>query len=146
MRIRKATPEDIPALLPLLRELFSFEEEFCFDSSTQRRGLELLFASGAATVYAVEQQGRLIASASLHEGVSTAMGAKSAWLEDVIVLPPYRGQGIGKELLEAVKADAKKRGIERISVLTDQGNVRAQRLYTGLGFCISPMVCMRGFI
>jgi putative acetyltransferase len=50
------------------------------------------------------------------------------------VLPRYRGQGIGKRLLQACIAKAWTRGITRIELAARADNTRAIRLYESLGF------------
>ena len=50
------------------------------------------------------------------------------------VLPAYRGQGIGKRLLQACIAKAWTQGITRIELAARSDNTRAIRLYESLGF------------
>jgi RimJ/RimL family protein N-acetyltransferase len=50
------------------------------------------------------------------------------------LLPPYRGQGYGRELAEAAIQAARQRGIERIELEVFASNVVAARLYEALGF------------
>lgn len=60
--------------------------------------------------------------------------------------PPYtghRGQGLGRQLVEAAQAAARAHGCRRITLLTDGDNLRAQAFYAGLGFHGSPMRPMR---
>jgi ribosomal protein S18 acetylase RimI-like enzyme len=52
----------------------------------------------------------------------------------VFVLPARWGQGIGGELVKAILAEAGKRGYDRAQLWTHADNLRAQRLYEGLGF------------
>jgi ribosomal protein S18 acetylase RimI-like enzyme len=81
--------------------------------------------------------------ASLVYTVSTAEGGKAALFEDLVVHPEHRGQGIGTALLRFVIEEAKKRGVLRLTLLTDMQNERAQALYRKLGFADSPMKPMR---
>jgi len=50
------------------------------------------------------------------------------------VLAGYRGQGIGKRLMEACIAKARQRGITRIELQARVDNVRAIGLYERMGF------------
>lgn len=50
------------------------------------------------------------------------------------VLPEYRGQGIGKRLLQACIAKAWTKGITRIDLESRADNANAIRLYEALGF------------
>ena len=57
-------------------------------------------------------------------------GATFAWLADVVVLPPFRGRGLGKELVAAVVASQEDAGIRRVLLSTDT----AAGLYARFGF------------
>jgi RimJ/RimL family protein N-acetyltransferase len=48
--------------------------------------------------------------------------------------PPYRGRGIGKELMEATLAGARNRGYTRVELTVRIDNLRAMRLYENVGF------------
>jgi GNAT superfamily N-acetyltransferase len=55
-------------------------------------------------------------------------------IHDLIVLKEFRGQGIGRQLMDAVVAEAGNRKCSRITLEVRQDNVVAQRLYRELGF------------
>jgi ribosomal-protein-alanine N-acetyltransferase len=48
----------------------------------------------------------------------------------------YRRQGIGRSLLQAVIAEAKDRGLERVTLEVRKSNAAAQNLYYNLGFVV----------
>ena len=75
--------------------------------------------------------------------VSTALGAPTAILEDMIVKPEFRGQGIGQSLIKAAKTHALQKGYARMTLLTDGDNAKAQVFYEALGFTRSSMVPFR---
>jgi GNAT superfamily N-acetyltransferase len=139
-----AGSQDLAQLVELLALLFAQEAEFAPDAAKQRAALEMLLGDPAiGRVYVAREGGRVIAMASLLYTVSTAEGARAAWLEDVVVRPERRRQGVGKQLLEHVAAQARNDGVARITLLTDADNVAAQRVYRRLGFTASPMRPMR---
>jgi GNAT superfamily N-acetyltransferase len=139
-----ARHRDLPALVDLLGILFSQEADFSPDPAKQRRALELLLSNEhAGTVFVARENGRAIAMASLVYTVSTAEGGKAALFEDLIVHPDHRGRGIGTELVRFVIDEARRRGILRLTLLTDMQNERAQALYRKLGFTDSSMKPMR---
>jgi ribosomal protein S18 acetylase RimI-like enzyme len=140
----QARGEDLPQLVELLGLLFSQEAEFTPDAAKQATALAaMLDGSFSATVYVARDADRVIATASLVYGVSTAEGGKAASLEDVIVAPAARGCGIGTALLRYVIEQARTEGVLRITLMTDMQNERAQALYRKLGFALSPMMPMR---
>lgn len=142
--IEPATLEDLPQLCVLLALLFEEESEFSPDPAKQESALRALLASPeAGRIFVRREGGRVIAMASLLFGISTAEGGRAAWLEDVIVAPDRRGAGIGSALVRDVVAAARKLGCLRLTLLTDDVNVGARRLYARAGFAPSRMVPMR---
>jgi len=144
MRIEKATPLDIPALSHLLSVLFSQEEEFTPDTQAQSRGLAQIIGNAAMGAVLVARKGdRIVGMANVLFTVSTALGARVALLEDMVVAPADRGAGVGTSLLAEVIAFARAQGCIRMTLLTDRANEAAQRFYGTQGFVLSSMVPMR---
>lgn len=144
MRIERATSADIPELGDLLAVLFSQEVEFTPDAQAQRRGLaRIIDDAEIGSVLVARQDGRVVGMVTLLFTVSTALGERAAWLEDMIVAPASRGRGIGTALLSEAIAFARAQSCQRITLLTDQQNEAAQRFYAKQGFVVSSMVPMR---
>jgi GNAT superfamily N-acetyltransferase len=78
--------------------------------------------------------------------ISTAEGAPSAWIEDIVVHPAYRRRGIGKLLLEHLLAWAKTRGATRAQLVADKDNTGAELFYNGLGWHATRLAVRRRFI
>jgi GNAT superfamily N-acetyltransferase len=139
-----ATREDLPQLVALLGVLFSQEAELVPDDAKQTRALEkILSDESVGRIHVARDAGKVVGMASLIYGISTAEGGLAASFEDFIVLPGYRGKGIGAALLQHVIGEAKKQGALRLTLLTDKQNKRAQALYRKLGFAESTMKAMR---
>ena len=62
-----------------------------------------------------------------------ASGSK-AWIEDVVVDAPYRGQGIGKALVQTATEYAFQKGIERVMLTSSPQRETARALYKKMGF------------
>ena len=130
--------------MKLLGVLFSQEAEFKPDAAKQAKALSRILSDPAiGTVYVAREEGQVIALASLLYTISTAEGGPAALFEDLIVHPGHRGRGIASGLVRFVIDDARRRGILRLTLLTDMQNERAQALYRKLGFADSPMKSMR---
>ena len=139
-----ARNEEMPQLVALLGVLFAQEAELSPDPHKQRRALEAILSDPSrATLFVAREQGRVVAMAALHYTISTAEGGKSAWFEDLCVLPEMRGKGIGPALLDFVLERRSSQGVLRVTLLTDGDNARAQALYRKLGFKPSSMLMMR---
>jgi GNAT superfamily N-acetyltransferase len=148
VEVTPATKADLPAMAELLGFLFAQEREFTPNPERQHRGLRRIMDNPAvgtlmAARDATRAPGRVIGMANLLFTESTFLGARAAWLEDVIVHPEWRGRRIGEALLAGVKQYAIGLGIRRIALLTDFDNERAMRLYERAGFKRSTMVPMR---
>lgn len=55
-------------------------------------------------------------------------------VEDVVVDKEYRGQGIGKRLMELIVAEAKRLGLEKLELTSNPARKAANKLYKSLGF------------
>lgn len=139
-----AGPGDLEAMVDLLGELFTQEQDFRPDRDKQRRGLQLILDQPAlGRLFVLRAGPRVVGMANALITVSTAEGAPVMLLEDVVVSAPRRGQGFGRRLLEHVVAWAAEAGMARITLLTDADNDRAQATYGRLGFIPSAMRVMR---
>lgn len=144
MKIERATIEDIAQLCILLDYLFAQESEFKPDREAQTRGLSaVISADDVGDIFIVRQEGEVIAMVNILYSISTALGARVATLEDMIVSPMFQSQGVGSELLSYAVQFAKEQGCKRITLLTDDDNEGAHRFYQSYGFSRSSMLTFR---
>ncbi len=146
MEIVTAKTEDIEELAGLLGHLFAQEAEFHPDIDIQRRGIWMVLqnpSTGTIWVAREPQEKRIIGMVMVLYTVSTALGGRVGILEDLVVLPEFRNQGIGTRLLRHASEQARQMGLLRLTLLTDGDNEPAQKLYQKLGWSRSEMVPMR---
>jgi GNAT superfamily N-acetyltransferase len=142
--IRIAKPTDIESCSRLLGILFSQEHEFTPDQQKQEAGLGMIIADPSiGTIFVCEEEGQIIGMVSALNLVSTAIGKKVLFLEDMIIDPAWRGKGIGAILIEHVCRWAREKGYGRATLLTDGDNIPAQHFYEAHGFIRSTMVAFR---
>ena len=142
--IASASPADIPVLADLLAILFEQEAEFRPDRAAQLQGLGLIINNrDLGTILVARQQESIIGMVNLLYTVSTALGTRTALLEDMVIAPSARGAGIGSRLLAAAIDHARAVGCKRITLLTDQSNTAAQHFYAKHGFSASGMMPLR---
>lgn len=136
INIRHAQAEDIPALCELLQQLFSIEQDFTPDLAKQSAGLQLLLAKPERGAILVAQQvsGKVIGMVSAQLVISTAQGTPAAWIEDMVVETNYRGNGLGRQLLDSILTWAKAQGATRAQLLVDMDNQPAIAYYDHLGW------------
>jgi ribosomal protein S18 acetylase RimI-like enzyme len=108
------------AELDLLARFQSFVREFAF-----RQESEVWVAITPTKDYA----GHLW----LQEATNRFNGIKELWVWDLSVMPEFRKQGLGRELMEHAKARAVERGCLELWLLVAEDNQEAQRLYARMG-------------
>lgn len=141
MKIRKAKLEDIQELCQLLSYLFEQEAEHKVDSKKQEQGLRLIISDKkVGHIFVATKKGKIVGMINLLYSISTSLGAQVGIIEDVIVLPKYRGENIGSKLLLHVKNYAKKKNLKRLTLFTDSDNLNAHKFYENQGFSRSSMV------
>lgn len=144
IEIRPARPSDLDALVGLLQELFSIEDDFAPDAERQRRGLALLLeGSPDRQVFVAGPEGSAVGMATVQVLVSTAEGGPVGLVEDVVVAPEHRAQGLGRRLLAEVESWARARGLTRLQLLADRENTPALRFYEACRWTPTQLVCWR---
>ena len=145
LQIERALEADIPALLDLLQSLFAIEKDFAFDARRQQRGLQALIrASEDRSILLVARvDGAVAGMASGQLVISTAEGAPSVWIEDVVVAQDARGKGVGRELLNGIVAWARSQGATRAQLLADRNNPAALSFYAHCGMDSTDLVALR---
>lgn len=143
--IQPAQYEDIPALIALLDALFTIEQDFTPNHAAQQKGLELLLQQPDMAYIAVARNtaGSVVGMASAQLVVSTAEGAFSAWIEDVVVDVNYRQHGIGSALLANVLDWAASKGATRAQLLADLDNPPALDFYQRTDWKMTRLVAHR---
>ena len=143
-KIEQARVDDVPQLAGLLTLLFTQEVDFAPDEVKQETGLRMLIESPERGVVFVARRGNNIAGmVSLLFTISTAEGGPACLLEDMVVHPDRRGDGLGSRLLTQAINYARSHGFTRITLLTDQVNSGAVRFYKRHGFVHSAMTALR---
>ena len=87
-----------------------------------------------AKVVIASEEGNVVGIAVCIRGFSTFKAKPILNIHDLAVLRSHRGQGIGKKLIDAVKARAEKIGCCKVTLEVIESNEAAHRLYTRQGF------------
>ena len=144
LAFRVAKIDDIDTLCDLLFELFSQEVEFTPNKEVQQKALKtIILNENIGDVYVATINENVVAMVNILYTISTALGNKVAIFEDFIVDRNYRNQGIGENLIDFVFEDLKAKNFSRITLLTDNDNLKAHKFYEKKGFVKSSMVPFR---
>lgn len=87
-----------------------------------------------ATSFVAKKGGRVIGHVDFVRRSKKYYPHDGYWLSDLMVRTTYRGMGIGEELTRMVMEKSKKEGAKELSLLVQEHNYRAIKLYQKLGF------------
>ena len=143
--IRNAEQKDMDSLVQLLKALFSIEKDFTFNARAQRRGLDLMLRGGRKNhcIKVAELNGRVVGMCMVQLLISTAEGGMVGLVEDMIVDDRFRGQCIGRLLMEHIEAWARGRNVTRLQLLADRTNFSALAFYDKIGWQSTKLICLR---
>jgi GNAT superfamily N-acetyltransferase len=130
--VRRAETRDADAVLALLEGLG--RPEVAEDASGQRAVFVDHLGYDDATVFVAEQDGVVAGVASLWLRPRLNWVTLEAWVSDLFVDPASRRLGLGRALLEACAAEARRKGCHRLSLDSGHQRAEAHLLYQDLGF------------
>ena len=136
IRLRLATRADAPALIRLIVALAEFEKLAPPDSAAQQRLIEHGFGSRPrfqAWLAFFGETAEAVGYALLFESYSSFEANSTLYLEDIFVLPDFRGRGIGSALLRNCVRIADDCGCARMEWTCLNWNTPAQEKYERLG-------------
>lgn len=98
---RKAVREDVPLILKFIRALAVYEKmEDRVVGDEKLLESELFVRQKAEVIFALEGE-KEVGFALFFHNFSTFLGRSGLYLEDLFVLPEYRGKGYGKAILKS---------------------------------------------
>lgn len=143
--IRLATAADLPAIgrlgALLVRTHHDFDPARFIGTTPQTEQLYASFVGGqledrSRVVLVAEREGEVIGYT--YAGVEgpdyMVLRGPAGALYDIAVDPARRGQGVGRQLLDATLAELTARGVPRVVLSTAARNETAQRLFARAGF------------
>ena len=114
VRFREATAEDAGLILQFIRGLAEYEKMAHEVVATEELLRAWLFEKQAAKVIFAMEGEKEVGFALYFHNFSTFLGRAGIYLEDLFVLPEYRGRGYGKALLARLAAIAVEEGCGRL--------------------------------
>ena len=132
--IAPATPDDVPAILSMIRELAEYEKLLDRVSATEASLHRDLFGQRPyAEVLIGRLDGKNVGYALFFHSYSTFLARPGIYLEDVYVQPAVRGRGVGKALLREVARIARERECGRLEWSVLDWNKPSIDFYLSLG-------------
>jgi GNAT superfamily N-acetyltransferase len=132
INIRKGEPKDIQATYDLIKELAVYEKAGHKVVNTPERMLEDGFGENPMfQLFVAESDGKVIGIALYYFAYSTWKG-KYLYLDDLVVSEAFRGNGIGKILIEKLIEEAKNQNCAMVNWQVLDWNEPAIRFYKRL--------------
>lgn len=134
IQIRKSTPDEVPAIVRLMRDFAEYENlgEYC--EITEKRLFDVMFGENAFVEGLVAfHDDEPVAYAMFYPYFASFRGQCGYYLEDIFVAEEFRRNGLGEAMVKIVAKLAKQRGYERIDFQVLEWNAPAVKFYEKLG-------------
>jgi ribosomal protein S18 acetylase RimI-like enzyme len=141
VKVRQATPEDVPALVALFQELDRMQSDWRV--FTPRPGFydevglkyKEAMSTENAVVLVAEDEGEIVGMSYGEVRIPSRFSDERALeLSGVVVRTGYRGRGVGRALVQEAARFAGELGVEWIELKTFAPNQGAMAFWEGLGF------------
>ncbi len=133
LSFRDATPEDAGLILYFIKALADYEKMNSDVQATEELLREWIFEKRKAEVFFALADGKEVGFALFFHNFSTFLGRAGIYLEDLYVLPEYRGKGIGKAILRRLAQLTRERGCGRLEWACLNWNQPSIDFYLSLG-------------
>lgn len=95
---------------------------------------ELMNSEVYQSGYILEVDGVSAGYALVSKTFSREAGGTVWWLEELYILPEYRGKGLGHSYFDFIEKAAAENGVRRLRLEVEPDNTRAAKLYSALGY------------
>ncbi|WP_170841356.1 GNAT family N-acetyltransferase [[Clostridium] fimetarium] len=130
---RYANDTDVKLILYFIKELATYENMLDEVVATPELLQEWIFVKKKAEVIFAVVDGKEIGIALFFHNFSTFVGRAGIYLEDLFVLPEYRGKGYGKAIFKRLAQIALERGCGRLEWSCLDWNQPSIDFYLSLG-------------
>jgi GNAT superfamily N-acetyltransferase len=133
-RIEPATERDVPVILWLIKGLAEYERLSDHVTATEERLRASLFGAARDAEVVIAYAGSTpVGFALFFHNYSTFLGQRGLYLEDLFVVPEWRGKGAGRLLLQHLARVAIERNCGRVEWAVLDWNMPAIKFYKRLG-------------
>lgn len=133
LTFRYAVREDTELILKFIKELAKYEKMEDEVVATKELLEEWIFDKQKAEVIFAVTEGKEIGFALFFHNFSTFLGRAGIYLEDLYIMPEYRGYGYGKAVLKQLAKIAVERGCGRLEWWCLDWNRPSIDFYLSLG-------------
>jgi len=142
VKVRQATPEDVPALVALFQELDRMQADWRvftprpgFFDEVGEKYREAMNNPDAVVLVVEDDEGEAVGMAYGEARTPSRFSDERALeLSGVVVRAGYRGRGVGRELVREAARFAGERGIAWVELKTFSPNRGAMEFWENMGF------------
>ena len=129
--IRAAGADEVERVLGMYEWLFAPPGSLPPRWDPEQAGAALAEAIGAegSTVLVAEHRTQLLGFVSAYLELESVRFGLRCWVEDLVVSPEHRSQGVGKALLDGAKDWARERGATHLELDSSDARIEAHRFY-----------------
>lgn len=134
MSVRPLTEADFEKILSMMKVFYASDALLIHpDETVLRRTLtDAIGNNPFVEGFALEYAGELAGYGMVAKSYSTEAGGPCIWIEDIYILPRYRGKGLGTAFLTFVQAHFPQAA--RIRLEAEPENEKAMSVYHAAGF------------
>ncbi len=134
IQIRKSTPDEVPAIVRLMREFADYENLSDYCQITDERLSDVMFGDDAFVEGLVAfHESKPIGYAMFYPYFASFRGQCGYYLEDIFIAEDFRRNGLGEAMVRIIAKLAQQRGFERIDFQVLEWNSPAVKFYEKLG-------------
>jgi len=130
--LRPAVPADKTAILAMVNAMADWDKMPRLDSAAQDRLMNDSFTRKRVEFVLAEWESKAVGYVAMFESYSTFEARPTLFIDDLFVLPEYRGRHVAYELFRYCIKEAKRRDCGRVDWLVLEGNQAAFGFYDHL--------------
>ena len=134
LRFQPAATCDRELLLTMMREFYA-HEDLSFDEAAAGQTLDGILGNAAfGRVFLICADETVAGYTVLTFGYSLEFHGRDAFVDELFLTEPFRGQGIGGHALEFLASVCRENGVAALHLEVERKNLSAQSAYRKFGF------------
>lgn len=134
MEIEIATTKDLNILHELIQKQF-LEHEIDYEDDQLKSAIDQMLTNDSLGFFLIaKEKNQSLGFAVISFAWTLEHGGKSAWLDELYVLPEHRNAGIGSAIVDRLFIEAKEKGCLAVDLEVESDHRRAENLYVRKGF------------
>jgi GNAT superfamily N-acetyltransferase len=125
---------DLNQLLPLIHDFYQLFD-YAYIEAAKRLTLEELFQNQTmGRIWLIQDNHTVVGYVYLSFYFSLEFGGRTAFLDELFILPAYRGKGFGSQVINLIEQRCTELNFRALHLESERKNEAATSLYERLGF------------